>query len=97
VILPAEGRDTQTALIPIARPTFAAALAGKMTVQVRKSPTRAGGVALPGPEELGTGAEEPEAAMTALAGKPIDLLPLLQATFADRTLAMWMAEKIEAP
>lgn len=90
--MPAEGRDTQIALIPIARPTFAAALAGKMTVQVLIR-----GGALPGPEELGKGAEEPEAAMTALAGKPIDLLPLLQATFADRTLAMWMAEKIEAP
>ena len=64
--------------------------------QVRRSLIQAG-FALQGPERLATTAEEAEAAVAALAGEPIDLLILLQATFADSTMALPMAEKIEAP
>jgi L-fucose isomerase-like protein len=38
-----------------------------------------------------------EAALASIAGKPVDLLLLLQATFADSTVALRMAEKTEAP
>ena len=89
-------RDINIALIPIARTTFDTALAGEMTAQVRQSLAQAG-FTLQGPDGLVTGAEEAEAAMAALAGKPIDLMLLLQATFADSTMALQMAEKIEAP
>jgi L-fucose isomerase-like protein len=89
-------RDINIALIPIARPTFDMALAGEMAGQIRKSLAQAG-FTLQGPDGLVTGAEEAEAAIAALAGKPIDLLLLLQATFADSTMALQMAEKIEAP
>ena len=82
--------------IAIARTTFDVPLAAEMTDQVRKSLIRAG-FSLQGPEGLVTGAEEAEAAIAALAGKPVDLLLLLQATFADSTLALQMTEKIKAP
>ncbi len=82
--------------IPIARTTFDIPLATEMTGQVRKTLAQAG-FTLQGPEGLVTGAEEAEAALAALAGKPLDLLLLLQATFADSTMALQMAEKIEAP
>jgi L-fucose isomerase-like protein len=82
--------------MPIARTTFDVPLASEMTDQVRKSLIQAG-LTLRGPEGLVTGAEEAEAAMAALAGKPVDLLLLLQATFADSTLALQAASKIEAP
>ena len=82
--------------LPIARTTFDMALAGEMTAQVRQSLAQAG-FTLQGPEGLVTGVEEAEAAIAALAGKPIDLLLLLQATFADSTMALQISEKIEAP
>ncbi len=82
--------------IAIARTTFDIPLAGEMADQVRKSLLQAG-FTLQGPEGLVTGAAEAEAAIAALTGKPVDLLLLLQATFADSTLALQMAEKIDAP
>ena len=82
--------------IPIARTTFDIPLATEMMVQVRKSLTQAG-FALQGPEGLVTSAEEADTAIAALAGKPIDLLVLLQATFADSTMALQIVEKIDAP
>jgi L-fucose isomerase-like protein len=87
---------TTIAFIPIARTTFDIPLAAEMAGQVRKSLTQAG-FTLVGPEGLVTGGEEAAAAMAALAGKSIDLLLLLQATFADSTMALQMTEKIEAP
>jgi L-fucose isomerase-like protein len=82
--------------MPIARTTFDVPLATKMMDQVRKSLIQAG-FTLQGPKGLVTGAEEAETAIAALVGKPVDLLLLLQATFADSTLALRMAEKIGAP
>ena len=92
----AEKMGCAIGFIPIARRTFDIALAGEMMGQVRKSLAQAG-FTLQGPDGLVTTAEEAAAAIAALAGKPIDLLLLLQATFADSTMALQMAEKIEAP
>jgi L-fucose isomerase-like protein len=91
-----EKMERAIGFLPIARTTFDTALAGEMAGQIRKSLAQAG-FTLQGPDGLVTGAEEAEAAMAALAGKPIDLMLLLQATFADSTMALQMAEKIEAP
>ena len=89
-------RDINIGLIPIARTTFDITLAGEMMRQVRKSLAQSG-FTLWGPDGLVTNTEEAEAAIAALAGKPLDLLLLLQATFADSTMALQLAEKIEAP
>ena len=67
-----------------------------MADRVRKCLIQAGFTLL-GPEGLVTSAQEADAAQAALAEKPMDLLLLFQATFADSTMALQMAEKIEAP
>ncbi len=92
----AEKMERAIGFMPIARTTFDVPLAAEMMGQIRKSLIQAG-FTLQGPEGLVTDTEEAEAAITALAGTPVDLLLLLQATFADSTMALQMAQKIEAP
>jgi L-fucose isomerase-like protein len=88
--------DLHIALIPIARTTFDIPLATEMLAQARKSLADAG-FALYGPEKLVTNGDEAEVAIAALAEEPVDLLLLLQATFADSSMAMQIVEKIDAP
>jgi len=95
-LMKAEKIESTIGFIPIARTTFDLPLASEMTDRVRQSLIRAGFI-LQGPEGLVTGAEEAEAASAEFAGKPIDLLLLLQATFADSTIALQTAEKVDAP
>ena len=92
----AETTEPTIGFMPIARTTFDIPLASEMMGRVRQSLIQAGFI-LQGPEGLVTGLEEAAAAVAQLAGKPIDLLLLLQATFADSTMALQMAEKIDAP
>jgi L-fucose isomerase-like protein len=92
----AEKIECAIGFIPVARTTFDIPLATEMMGLVRKSLIQAGYV-LRGPEGLVTSAEEANAAIGEIGGKPIDLLLLLQATFADSTMALEMAEKIQAP
>jgi L-fucose isomerase-like protein len=82
--------------IPIARRTFDIPLATEMMEQVRRSLIQAG-YTLMGQEGLVTNAEEASAAIAEINRSQVDLLLLLQATFADSTVALEMGEKIQAP
>jgi L-fucose isomerase-like protein len=55
------------------------------------------GFQLCGSEELVTNLEETEAVARKLADQPLDLLLVLQATFADSTMVMSLAEVVNAP
>src|SRR5512143_1815351 len=94
-LMKAEKIESTIGFIPIARTTFDLPLASEMTDRVRQSLIREGFI-LQGPEGLVTGGEEAEAAGAEVADRPIDLLLLLQATFADSAMALQLAEKIDA-
>jgi L-fucose isomerase-like protein len=55
------------------------------------------GLTVVGPESLVTGLEEATAAAMDLAEHPIDLLLVFQATFADSTMVLSLAEAVDAP
>jgi L-fucose isomerase-like protein len=82
--------------IPIARPTFDIPLAQEVTGQARQR-LQAAGLTLVQPEGLVTTLEEVRAAADLLAGRPLDMLLVFQATFADSTLVMALAEGVDAP
>lgn len=82
--------------VAIARPTFDIPLATETATHARAVLTRAG-FALIGPDVLVMTAEEAATALQTLAEQPIDLLILFQATFADSTMAIRLAEAISAP
>ena len=88
--------DITLGLVPLARPTFDTALAAEITAQVREQLVQAG-YTLAGPEGLVSNMEEAKQAAQALAGEPLDLLLVFQATFADSTMVVSLAEAIDAP
>ena len=83
-------------LVPLARTTFDIPLATRVTAQVRQQLLNAG-FQLVGPDDLVTSLEETRAAARSLADQPLDLLLIFQATFADSTMVMSLAEAVDAP
>lgn len=82
--------------VSLARSTFDVALAGQVTTQLHGALTSAG-LQLCGPGEPLRDPEALQAAVVALAADPPDLLLLLQATFADSTMVLRVAEAVDAP
>ena len=82
--------------VPIARTTFDIPLAEEVTAGARAVLAGAG-YALSGPDALVTSAEEAAAAAAQLAAQPLNLLIVFQATFADSTMLMTLAERIDVP
>jgi L-fucose isomerase-like protein len=81
---------------PLARTTFDIPLAGEVTQIARKTLLDAGFVLIE-PENLITGISAAQEFGTILAEDPPDLLLVLQATFADSTMAMALVEAVDAP
>lgn len=88
--------DLHLGLVPLARPTFDTALATQVAHQVRARLQQAG-FTLTGPQTLVSSLEEAAQAAQALAGDSLDMLLILQATFADSTMVMSLAQAIDAP
>ena len=82
--------------VPLGRSTFDTALAAQVTAEVRQALTAAG-CTLIGPESLVMDAAAVQATTTALSGQPLDLLLIFQATFADSTMAVGLAQAVDAP
>lgn len=88
--------EATLAFIPIARPTFDLELAELMTTQARTQ-LKSAGLKLVGPEKLVSNMDEAKAAARPLADNPPDLLLIFQATFADSTMALELAQNIDTP
>lgn len=82
--------------VPLARTTFDIPLASQIVAQAR-SALASMDLTLVGPESLVTSPEEAKAAADGLAGQAIDLLLVLQATFADSTMVVGLVETVDAP
>ncbi len=91
-----ETMNAVTALVSLARPTFDLELANEVAAQVREQLTQAG-FTLVGPEKLITDIAETREVAQELAHNPPDLLLVLQATFADSTMVMELAQQVDAP
>ncbi len=89
-------QDLRLGLVPLARTTFDIPLANQVAAQARLHLHDAG-FQLAGSEELVTNMEEARAVARKLADQPPDLLLVLQATFADSTMVMSLAEVVDAP
>ena len=87
---------TEIAFIPIARKTFDIQFAEQLTLAARAH-LKGNGIQLVGPKELITDLEQTHAAIQSLKDQPVDLALIFQATFADSTMLMAVAEAIEAP
>ncbi len=86
--------------VPIARPTFDLELARDLTAQIHAALTEAGverQFSLIGSTELVMDAAAVEARILDLAGAELDMLLLLQASFADSTMALQLARALELP
>jgi L-fucose isomerase-like protein len=93
-MIPAQ--DTRLGLVSLARTTFDLPLAKRVAANVRLQ-LRDAGFQLAGSQELVTSLEQTRVAARQLAGQPLDLLVILQATFADSTMVMSLAEVVDAP
>jgi hypothetical protein len=82
--------------IPLARTTFDIPLAKEVTALARSALADAG-LTLVGPESLVTSLEEASAAAEDLAEHSLDLLVVFQATFADSTMVLSLAQAVNAP
>lgn len=82
--------------VPIARQTFDTALAAQEAETARQL-FAAEGYRIVGPEKLVTSIDEAGAAARELAGQPLDLLLIFQATFADSTMLLRLVEAVDAP
>jgi L-fucose isomerase-like protein len=82
--------------VALARPTFDVPLATATMKMARAALTEAG-LTLVGPEALISDLPAAEAAARELAEEPLDLLVIFQATFADSTPALALAEASRAP
>jgi L-fucose isomerase-like protein len=80
----------------IARSTFDTVLAAEVTAQMRRS-LAAAGCELVGPADLVMDAAAVQSAADMLAGQPLDLLLLFQASFADSSAAVSLAQAVDAP
>ena len=83
-------------LVSLARSTFDIPLAEQVNQTVRKQFTEHGLETL-GPVGLITDADGIQQAIETLKGSQLDLLVVLQATFADATMVVQLAESLEAP
>ena len=88
--------DTYVGLVAIARTTFDIGLARQLAAQVRSNLSEAG-VSLTGSEAFVSELDEAQKISRELTENPPDLLILLQATFADSTLAVQLARNTESP
>ncbi len=88
--------DVTLGLVHLARPTFDLALATQIASQVRSQLEEAG-YSLTGRETLVSSLEEAEKVAQELAENPPDLLLVFQATFADSTMVMSLAQAVDAP
>jgi L-fucose isomerase-like protein len=93
-MIPAQ--DLRVGLVPLARSTFDLPLASQVAAQVCLQLHEAG-FQVAGSDELVTSLEETQAVAQELTQQPLDLLVALQATFADSTMVMGLAEGVEAP
>jgi L-fucose isomerase-like protein len=93
-MIPAQ--DTRLGLVSLARTTFDLPLAKRVAANVRHQ-LRDAGFQLAGSEELVSSLEQTRAIAWKLADQPLDLLVVLQATFADSTMVMSLAEVVDAP
>jgi L-fucose isomerase-like protein len=82
--------------VPLARITFDMSLAAEVTAQVRRQ-LEGAGFSLTGPQAPITSLDEAKATARWLANEPLDLLLVFQATFADSTMVMSLAEAVDAP
>ncbi len=82
--------------VPIARPTFDTALAAEVTGKARAA-LQAAGCQLVGPDALVMDAAAAQAASEMLAGQPLDLLLAFQASFADSSMVVNLAQAVDAP
>jgi len=83
-------------LVSLARTTFDIPLANQVAAQLCLQLHDAG-FQLAGSEELVTNLEETRAVARKLADQSLDLLVIFQATFADSTMVMSLAEGVDAP
>ena len=81
---------------PIARPTFDLALARELTAQVYEA-VSASGYTLVGAQDLIMDSAAVDARIAELAAADIDMLLLLQSTFADSTMALQLAKALGKP
>lgn len=86
----------QIGFVPIARPTFDTALAAELTAQARQFLLNAGWE-LTGPEQMVMDLASAQAVAADLERQSPDLLLVFQATFADATITMMLAEATETP
>ncbi|MGD8821274.1 MAG: fucose isomerase, partial [Anaerolineae bacterium] len=93
-MIPAQ--NIRVGFVPLARTTFDIPLANQIARQVYRQ-LRNAGFQLAGSETLVTNLEEMETVARQLAQEPLDLLIALQATFADSTMLIRLAEVVEAP
>lgn len=84
------------AFMPIARTTFDLELAQQVT-QTARQHLQTAGVELLGPQELITDLDQARKAAGQLAAETIDLLLVFQASFADSTMSMTMADILPVP
>ena len=83
-------------ILPLARPTFDVPFAEE-TLAGALAMLEASGHRLVGPRSLLFDAATTEAALSAFAGQPLDLLLILQVTFTDATMTVKIAEAALAP
>lgn len=82
--------------VPLARTTFDIEFATQVEGEVRRRLKQAG-FSLVGPDDLVSSEEAAAEVAREIADEPLDLLLVLQATFADTTMVMKLAETTEAP
>jgi L-fucose isomerase-like protein len=82
--------------VPLARTTFDIPYATEKAEQFRAQ-LQGFGFDLVGPESLITDIDSAKQAAESLADQPLDLLIVLQATFADTTMVMALADSVGAP
>jgi L-fucose isomerase-like protein len=88
--------NPRVALLPMARTTFDMALANQMIERARESLTTAG-MTLMGPSDAITDASEAEGALSGLDLESVDVMVVLQATFADSQMVRGLADSVTAP
>lgn len=88
--------DIRIGFAPIARPTFDLDLARELTAQVCAA-LSAEGYTLVGSQDLIMDGEAVAARIAELAAADVDMILLLQSTFADSTMALQLARALEAP
>jgi L-fucose isomerase-like protein len=88
--------DGTLAFVPIARPTFDVELAQQIATGLQVS-LEAAGLMVTGSDTLISDLAELRALVLRLAENPPDLVLVLQATFADNSMVMELAQAIDAP